>query len=175
MNEKYGLALVGFTLTLACATAETAGPGGGGAAVGSPVPQMKVTDFDGRKFDARSLEGQVVLLDIWASWCAPCKEELPLLDSMAARLRGKGVTVLAISIDESKEDALGFLKSRRAGWALSLAHDPEGKVAERLKPSRMPTSYIIDREGIIRHVNAGFERDDLAKIEARLTQLAARP
>jgi thiol-disulfide isomerase/thioredoxin len=174
MSEKYqcpALILIAVTVLSGCATA---GAEGGPAAVGSPVPEVKITGFDGRAFDRGALAGQVVLLDLWASWCAPCKEELPLLDSMAARLRAKGVTILAVSIDENRDDALGFLKSK-GRWALSLAHDPEGRLAERLKPSRMPTSYIIDRAGIIRAVNAGFEREDVARIEARLTQLASQP
>jgi thiol-disulfide isomerase/thioredoxin len=177
MDEKHRnrLVLMVIVALSGCATAGGAGPSESGGAVGSPAPPMKVTDFDGRALDPRVLAGRVILLDIWASWCAPCKEELPLLDSMATRLRSKGVTILAVSIDESRDDALAFLKSRGSEWSLSLAHDPEGRLAERLKPPRMPTSYIIDRAGIIRHVNAGFEREDAAKIEARLTQLAAHP
>jgi|SRR6185436_8609862 len=172
MHEKPDrLALLALTalLPLGCATA-----GGEGLAVGAPAPMVAVTGFDGRTYDRRALAGQVVLLDLWASWCGPCKEELPLLDAMAARLRAKGVTVLAVSLDENREDAVGFLKSRER-WSLALAHDPEGRLADRLKPARMPTSYIIDRGGIIREVNAGFEREDVARIEARLTQLAAQP
>lgn len=160
---------------LGCATTGVDAPGDGPAAVGATLPEVKVVGFDGRGIDARALAGKVVLLDLWASWCAPCKEELPLLDSMATRLRSKGVTILAVSIDENREDALGFLRSQSSDWSLALAHDPEGKLAEKLKPPRMPTSYIIDRTGVIRHVNLGFERADVAKIEARLTRLAAQP
>jgi thiol-disulfide isomerase/thioredoxin len=171
-NRAHLTLFLASALITGCATA---GAEGSGAGVGSAVPDLKITGFDGQAYDRRALAGHVVLLDLWASWCGPCKEELPLLDSMAARLRSKGVTILAVSIDENREDAVGFLKSRGDRWSLSLAHDPEGRLAERLKPSRMPTSYIIDRAGIIRQVNAGFEREDVAKIEARLTQLAAQP
>jgi cytochrome c biogenesis protein CcmG, thiol:disulfide interchange protein DsbE len=177
MIEKHRprLVLLALIAQLGCATAGGPGPSTEPAAVGSPLPALEVTDFEGRAFGGRALAGQVVLLDIWASWCAPCKEELPLLDAMAARLRAKGITIVAVSIDESRDDALGFLRSRRNSWSLSFAHDPEGRLAERLKPPKMPTSYIVDRDGIIRQVNSGFERGDVAKIEARLTQLAAQP
>jgi cytochrome c biogenesis protein CcmG/thiol:disulfide interchange protein DsbE len=173
MSEKVSAFLL--LAALGCATTGGEGSAGQPATVGSTLPLMKLTDFEGRKIDAQALAGKVVLLDLWASWCAPCKEELPLLDAMATRLRSKGVTILAVSIDENRDDALGFLSSRGADWSLALAHDPEGKLAERLKPPRMPTSYIVDREGVIRHVNLGFERADVAKIEARLTRLAAEP
>jgi len=173
MNEKHR-ALALMIATLVAGGCATTGGESAGAAVGSTVPELKVTGFDGQAYDRQKLAGKVVLLDLWASWCGPCKEELPLLDSMATRLRDKGVTILAVSIDENREDAVGFLKSRNARWSLSLAHDPEGRLAERLKPARMPTSYIIDRAGIIRQVNTGFEREDVARIEARLTQLAAQ-
>jgi cytochrome c biogenesis protein CcmG, thiol:disulfide interchange protein DsbE len=176
MHEKSCPRLLLFLLAaLGCATAGVEAPSEGAATVGSPLPEVKVIGFDGRGIDARTLAGKVVLLDLWASWCAPCKEELPLLDSMATRLRAKGVTILAVSIDENRDDALGFLKSHGSDWSLDMAHDPGGKLAEKLKPPRMPTSYIIDRTGVIRHVNLGFERADVAKIEARLTRLAAQP
>jgi len=66
-----------------------------------------------------------------------------------------------------------FNKSNALSWALTLAHDPEGKIPELLQPPKMPTSYIIDREGIIRYVNYGFVPGDAPTIERRLTELAA--
>jgi thiol-disulfide isomerase/thioredoxin len=119
-----------------------------------------------------SLRGKVVLLDFWASWCAPCQEELPLLDDMAVRLRSKNVEVVGLSLDESQADAEHFLK-QRSKWTLTLGHDPEQKVADQFKPPKMPTSYVIDRQGVVRQMNAGFERSDLKRIEAQLLELAA--
>jgi len=118
-----------------------------------------------------SLRGKVVLLDFWASWCAPCQEELPLLDDLARRLKSKNIEVVGLSIDESKADATEFLK-RKSHWTLTLGHDPEQKTADQFKPPKMPTSYVIDRKGVVRHMNAGFERGDLKKIEDQLLQLA---
>jgi thiol-disulfide isomerase/thioredoxin len=119
------------------------------------------------------LLGKVVLLDVWASWCAPCREELPMLDDMAGRLRAKGVEIVGVSIDESRDDAEQFLKSRPT-WSIKLAHDPDGKIPGRLQPPKMPSSYIIDRRGIIRQVNAGFERSDAKMIESRLIEISER-
>jgi thiol-disulfide isomerase/thioredoxin len=119
-----------------------------------------------------SLRGKVVLLDFWASWCAPCQEELPLLDDMAARLKSKDIEIVGLSIDESLADAEQFL-ARKSAWSLTLGHDPEQKTAGQFKPPKMPTSYVIDRKGVVRQMNAGFERSDLNKIEAQLLELAA--
>jgi thiol-disulfide isomerase/thioredoxin len=126
----------------------------------------------GRSIDLGALRGKVVLVDIWASWCAPCKEEMPMLDEMAGRLKRKGVEIIAVSIDEEKAKATDFLRSR-SRWSLTLAHDPQGKIPELLQPPKMPTSYIVDGRGILRYINAGFERGDAKVMEQRLLALAA--
>ena len=143
-----------------------------GSVVGRPVPDMQLAALHGGSGVRLSeLRGKVVLLDIWASWCAPCKQELPMLDDMAARLRGKGIEIVAVSIDDNRDDAETFLKSRPR-WSIRLAHDPDGRVPSKLQPPKMPSSYIVDRKGVVRHVNAGFERGDAQKIENKLVELA---
>jgi thiol-disulfide isomerase/thioredoxin len=144
-----------------------------GGGVGQMMPPITVRTLEGgRAIDLRALRGKVVLVDIWASWCAPCKEEMPMLDEIAARLKRKGVEIIAVSIDEQRSSALTFLRSR-PHWSLTLAHDPEGKVPELLQPPKMPTSYIIDGHGILRYVNTGFERADAQRMEQRLLALAS--
>ena len=118
-----------------------------------------------------SLRGKVVLLDVWASWCIPCKKELPMLDAIARRLGGKGVEVLAVSIDQKRRTSK-FLETQPR-WTLTIAHDPHGAIADTLQPEKMPTSYVIDRAGIIRYVNSGFEPADARIIERRLADLAS--
>jgi thiol-disulfide isomerase/thioredoxin len=164
---------------IGCATSNTEEPtgharkaGGGRAQVGEPLPAIVVRTVKGTTVDLESMKGKVVLLDIWASWCGPCKEEMPLLDEMAARLKDKGIEFVAVSIDEEKTALEGFL-SARPGWTLTVAHDPQGKVPDLLQPPKMPTSYLIDSRGVLRYVNAGFERADAKKIEDRLLALAA--
>jgi cytochrome c biogenesis protein CcmG/thiol:disulfide interchange protein DsbE len=143
-----------------------------GAIVGQKIPDLRLGALNGGKeVRVNDLRGKVVLLDVWASWCAPCKEELPLLDDMSSRLEGKGIQILAVSIDENREDAEAFLRLRPS-WSIMLARDPAGKALDRLHPPKMPSSFVIDREGVIRAVNAGFSRDDVQKIESRLVALA---
>jgi len=178
------LALVG-TLNSGCASSEASredpetpaqkhGKSGGPSSgkVGAPMPSILVQQFDGGgKIDLGSMKGKVVLVDIWASWCGPCKEEMPLLDELAGRLKKKGVEIIAVSIDEDKESAEAFLSSRPR-WSLTVAHDPKGKLPDALHPGKMPSSYVLDAHGIIRYVNEGFERGDLNAIEKRLVALA---
>jgi cytochrome c biogenesis protein CcmG, thiol:disulfide interchange protein DsbE len=172
-----GAAALALALLASCATTGGAGStgdtGGGSNQVGAPVPQLKVESLNGKRIDVASYRGRVLLLDVWASWCGPCKQELPMLDAMARRLKGQGIDILAVSVDQERANVDKFLKGH-GHWALTIAHDPAGTIAERLQPDKMPTSYVIDRAGIVRYVNAGFVPDDAATIERRLLEVAGQ-
>jgi thiol-disulfide isomerase/thioredoxin len=175
------LAIVMAGAISACAATGTGGPsslaGGGsrgetrGQGVGHAAPEIVVDQVKGGSLSLSSLRGRVVLLDVWASWCGPCKQELPMLDAIAGRLRRRGVEVLAVSVDQDRENVDKFLGAR-SHWNLTVAHDPKGAIADTFQPEKMPTSYVIDREGIIRYVNSGFEPGDAKEIEQRLAELA---
>ncbi len=154
------------------ASGESGRPAAGtGAVVGKPMPPVVARAFSGTgEVRLDRYKGKVVLLDVWASWCAPCKEELPLLDDLGARLGKRGVVIIAVSIDEDHAAAAAFLDIRPR-WSLTIAHDPEGRIGEQLSPPKMPTSYVIDRQGVLRHINAGFDRGDATKLEEQLTAL----
>jgi thiol-disulfide isomerase/thioredoxin len=177
-NRKVTLALL---LVLAgCATAGGDGGGGGsvsggagGGTIGAPLPAMKVDALSGKKIDVASYKGHVLLLDVWASWCGPCKQELPMLDDIARRVKGQGIDILAVSVDQQRANVDKFLRGH-GRWALTIAHDPDGLIAERLQPDKMPTSYVIDRAGIVRYVNAGFVPEDAPGIEKRLLEVAGQ-
>jgi thiol-disulfide isomerase/thioredoxin len=178
MDQGRAVAVGAALLALAgCATAGGAGEGSGarGQQVGAPAPAIRVESLGGKALALEDYRGKVLLLDVWASWCGPCKQELPMLDDLAKRLRGQGVDVevLAVSVDQERANVVKFLKGR-SRWALTIAHDPKGEIADRLAPEKMPTSYVIDREGIIRYVNSGFEPSDAAVIERRLVETARR-
>ncbi|HXU04652.1 MAG TPA: TlpA disulfide reductase family protein [Polyangia bacterium] len=171
------IAALAVVLLASCATA-----GGGGSSssasetghqVGAAVPEIKVDSLAGKTIDVASYRGRVLLLDVWASWCGPCKQELPMLDAMARRLKAQGIDVLAVSVDQDRANVDKFLKGH-GRWSLTIAHDPAGAIAERLQPDKMPTSYVIDRSGIVRYVNAGFVPDDAAVIEKRLLEVAGQ-
>jgi len=170
-------------LATSCATAsggrgegrdEAQGEGGGrdAAGVGRPIPALTFDRLTGSPLSLAALHGKVVLLDVWASWCAPCKQELPMLDDIARRLGPRGVEILAVSIDQDLSNLKSFLGAKHR-WNLTVAHDPKGAIADTLQPDKMPTSYVIDRHGIVRYIQAGFVPSDAAAIERRLADLAA--
>jgi cytochrome c biogenesis protein CcmG, thiol:disulfide interchange protein DsbE len=147
--------------------------GGSHAAVDRPMPDLVLRRFGGRgEIRLASLRGKVVLLDVWASWCPPCREELPLLDDLAHRMRDSDVEIIAVSIDEDRAAAEAMVRTRR--WRLTMAHDPSGSIADRLAPPAMPSSYLIDTTGRITQINAGFERGDIPRLEASLRELSSR-
>lgn len=180
-SRASGLALLCALGLTGCATAGgpaagTSGRGtaGGQADVGRPAPDITVDRVSGGTLALSSLHGKVVLLDVWASWCGPCKQELPMLDAIAGRLHRRGVEVLAVSVDQERENVDKFLQAK-GRWTLTVAHDPKGAIADTFQPEKMPTSYVIDRQGIIRYVNSGFAPEDAREIERRLAELAGQP
>lgn len=105
-------------------------------------------------FDLSSLRGNVVLVDFWASWCAPCRESLPLYETLYGELAGKGFELVAINLDEHLADAIGFLE--RYPVSYTVLSDPQGRSAEKWSVPAMPTSYLLDSEGRIIRAWAGF-------------------
>lgn len=125
--------------------------------------------LNGSTLKLSQLRGKVVLLDFWASWCEPCKKELPILAKMAPRLKQQGVEIVAVNIDEKKENAESFIKSHAAG--LTVVYDKDKSIVGQYEPPKMPSSFVIDRNGVIRAINAGFDSGDEAKIEKQLTSI----
>ncbi|HRI53006.1 MAG TPA: TlpA disulfide reductase family protein, partial [Pseudomonadota bacterium] len=117
------------------------------------------------------LRGKVVLVDFWATWCEPCTKELPGLEKLQQQLAARDVVIVGISIDRERKNALDLAGSLKLKF--KLLHDPEGKVAEVYDPPKMPSSYVIDRDGVVRFVNEGFSgAADVAKLRRELEQLS---
>lgn len=100
------------------------------------------------KITLSQYRGQVVVLNFWATWCAPCVEEVPSLVEMQRRLKAKGVTVLAVSVDVDQDAFQQFVKNHSVN--LVTVRDPSGKSNQLYGTFRFPESYIIDRQGVMR-------------------------
>jgi peroxiredoxin len=137
--------------------------------VGARQPELGLVDRAGQRVDLQSLKGKVVLVDFWASWCAPCKEEMPVLERLYKKYKGQGLVVVGVSVDREESNVREFLKGMPVSFP--IVHDKEHAVADRYAPPRMPSSYIVDRNGVIRHVHAGFKQADAAKLESEVAAL----
>lgn len=115
--------------------------------IGSAVPDFTVQDTE-RTVTLSQLRGQVVVLNFWATWCAPCVEEMPSLVEMQRRMRSKGVTVLAVSVDVDENAYHDFLKKH--GVNLLTVRDPGQKASGLYGTFKFPETYVIDRKGIMR-------------------------
>jgi peroxiredoxin len=115
--------------------------------IGDVAPDFTLQDSD-RKITLSDFRGQVVVLNIWASWCPPCVEETPALIAMQQKLKDRGVTIVAVSIDEDADAYHRFVKEH--GINFVTVRDPDRKTANLYGTFGWPETYIIDRKGVIR-------------------------
>ncbi len=139
---------------------------------GARAPDFQLRDLGGRPASLAALRGRVVLLDFWASWCEPCRESFPFYNDLHREYGPRGLCILAVSVDEDASNVRSFL--RRTPARFRILHDPSGGVAARYRPDRMPTSFVIDRNGLVRHVHAGFDASEKRAIEREVRALVGR-
>lgn len=133
-----------------------------------------LTTLDGKPAsDLQALRGKVVYMDFWASWCPPCVKSFSFLNQLDHDLKDKGLHVIGINLDEKVADAQDFLAKNPVDF--SIVADPSKQCAKGLEVMAMPTSYLIDRKGNVRHVHQGFRPDESEKLRALITQLVMEP
>jgi thiol-disulfide isomerase/thioredoxin len=111
------------------------------------VPQIKYLDESGNETDLVALQGRIVVLNLWATWCAPCKEEMPSLDRLQARYPKDDVTVLALSVDRAAPERVRRFLDDVQVTNLVVGRDPTVKAARTLKVPGLPATLVIDKEG----------------------------
>lgn len=121
--------------------------------------------------DLTSLRGRVIYLDFWASWCGPCKQSFPWMQSMKETYERQGLTVIAINLDRDRADANKFLEQLKPTF--DVRFDPSGELAESYNVEGMPSSVLIDRHGVRRFTHVGFRPIDGTVYEAQLRELLA--
>lgn len=119
--------------------------------------------------DLNAYEGQVVLLDFWASWCGPCRESFPWMSETEKKYHDKGFAVLGVNLDKDAASAEDFL--RRFPAEFKIIFDATGAIAEQYHLMAMPSSFLIDRTGHVRYKHLGFRQDKRADYEAELQTL----
>ncbi|NOT83264.1 MAG: TlpA family protein disulfide reductase [Methylococcaceae bacterium] len=132
------------------------------------APSCALTSMDTlQRYDLQKFQGKVVYVDFWASWCPPCVKSFPFLNDLEHDFKDQGLQVIAINLDEALQDAKDFLAKQPANFTLAL--DTSKQCAQAFGVMAMPSSYLIDRKGIIRHTSLGF-RPETAKALRTLTQ-----
>jgi thiol-disulfide isomerase/thioredoxin len=149
-----------------------AAPAFGELKAGDALPDLATFQLEGKLPDA--LKGQVVLLDFWASWCAPCKSSVPVMQALTEKYAPRGLTVLAVSVDEKRDNMQRFLAAANVSFA--VVRDAHHALVAAADIRSMPTSFLIDRAGKVRFVHAGFDGDKTPAEYAReIEQLLREP
>ena len=126
----------------------------------------------GEPYSLVSDRGSVVLLDVWATWCEPCRDSLPLYEQLAKEYGSRGLKVYALNVDEDARGIPAFLEETKVSLPVLL--DANAQVAEKtLKVKLMPTSYLLDRKGRVRFIHEGFAEEYLQKYQTEIELLLA--
>jgi len=159
----------GRLISMALATAlvlTTGAAASAGVSRGDRASELgSAKDKRGKRFSLKQLRGTVVVLTFGASWCKPCKKELPAYEKLAKRYKDKGARVrfVAINIDSERRKADRFLAETNVK-TMSVVFDPSGAAVDRYEPETMPTTYVLDGKGIVREVHNGYVKGDEKKI-----------
>lgn len=142
-----------------------------------PAPALQAKDLAGQNHTLADYRGKVVLLNFWASWCPPCRREMPSMERLRLKMQGHPLVILAVDSVEPLEDVQGFLATLKLGFPILL--DPEGDNTRRWKVYALPTTFLLDAEGRIRYaLKGGAEWDEgeaLVAIEGLLREASAQP
>lgn len=128
------------------------------------VPDFTLRSNQGTNIRLQELRGEVVMLNFWASWCGPCRQEMPLMNDIYAKYKDLGFTILAVNVDENQADADRFLDAVPVDFP--TLYDSESKVSEMFEVDAMPTTVMIDRDGNKRFLHRGYKpgyENDYAK------------
>jgi len=134
--------------------------------MGHPAPDFTLTTLDGAEVSLGELQGQVVVLNFWASWCMPCRVEMPEFESVYDKYKGEGVVILGINVAESPARASSAAEALGISFPVPL--DRDGQVAALYEVLGYHTTFLVDREGIIRGMQVGQMRG--ATLEAAIKE-----
>jgi thiol-disulfide isomerase/thioredoxin len=146
---------------------ETAPPPVTTADIGQPAPDLRLPLVGGGEQDLAAYRGRPIILNYWATWCEPCRAEMPVFERAQQQYRDQGLVVLGVNYLERDDQILAF--EQEVGVTFPSLVDRTGEVTRRWRATGLPTTFLIDRQGIIRDVRVGPFTDDMLK--SRLTKL----
>src|SRR5215813_980511 len=133
-------------------------PASGADHASGPAPQFNLDSRSGSKISLAQYKGQVVMLNFWASWCGPCRQEMPLLEDIYKKYNKMGFTLIGVNVEPDSKAAEGFLKQTPVSFP--VIYDKESMVSKAYDVSGMPSTVIIDRKGNIRVLHRGYKPGD---------------
>lgn len=144
-------------------------------AVGVPAPDVQAKLLNGiDNFQLSARHGQVIIINFWATWCPPCRAEMPAIQAYYDKHKGEGLEILAISMDDSRD--LAEVKKIAQQYTFSIAMKSESNFKGLGRIWRMPTTFVVDRDGILRkNGHVGDAEITLAELEALVTPLLSKP
>jgi peroxiredoxin len=182
-------AAVCASVALSLAVAGCGGGGGGGGAsqgaedatsqgglIGSKAPEIsgEAVTGEGPK-NLGEASGKVVILDFWATYCDPCKKSFPKYQELVDQFGGD-LAVIAVSVDDAEEASKEKIEAfaKETGVKFAIVWDKDQSTAGKYKPPKMPTSFVIDKEGTVKHIHAGYESGEEAKIADEIKALLGK-
>jgi len=141
----------------------------GAEAINVPAPDFTLESRSGENLRLEDQRGEVVMLNFWASWCGPCRQEMPLMDELYSQYKDLGFTILAVNVDENREEAHRFLDKVPVNYP--ILYDPESSVSELYEVQAMPTTVMIDRDGNARYIHYGYQPGYEDEYEQQIREL----
>jgi DsbE subfamily thiol:disulfide oxidoreductase len=124
-------------------------------ASGAPAPAFQLGSADGRAVDLAQLKGKVVMINFWASWCGPCRKEMPILEQLNKQYRGKGLTLIGVNVEPDSKAAMNWLKETPVSFPILF--DTDSRVSKLYQVAGMPNTVIVDRKGTVRYIHRGYQ------------------
>ncbi|HTR44242.1 MAG TPA: TlpA disulfide reductase family protein [Thermodesulfovibrionales bacterium] len=171
MTMRTGMRLVLILLTFFLVTAESPSPWGVDELVGKKAPDFTLKDLAGGSVSLSSMKGKAVLVNFWATWCPPCRDELPSLSKLSSIYKSKGLVVFAVATDKRTGDVQSFLAKH--SFTFQTLADPDLKTSRMFRVFSMPTSFLIDRNGVVVKRYLGEEEWDSPEIRKDIEKALA--
>jgi len=150
MHKKLFLSVRQMVLVvLACAVLLS-----GVHAASEMAPNFTLKSRSGKNIKLSELRGQVVLVNFWASWCGPCRQEMPILEKLYKKYKSLGFVILGVNVDDKPAQAESLLKLIDVSFPVLF--DADKKISEKYKVTAMPSSFFIDRDGKLRSEHKGY-------------------
>ncbi|MBI3188343.1 MAG: TlpA family protein disulfide reductase [Gammaproteobacteria bacterium] len=140
-----------------------------GSEMKQPAPNFTLKSNSGKNIKLSELRGQVVLLNFWASWCGPCRTEMPLLVKIHDKYKGMGFTVLGVNVEEDSAPAKSIITKTKISFPVLF--DQTNSVSKLYNVSAMPSTVLIDRDGNMRYLHEGYKSGDEEKYREWIKKL----